>query len=162
MTATKLSDEVRAFLDTYFPGGTIDDGYYFVSIEPRVLRRIKDDPFQYLQRVADRVTERPCWAIVVGADPRPFLRASTIEERTVVYTPDWNVEQKLTQWIAALHPGSVDLHAVLAALVWPAALVFIDPSRRIVFDARMRRVHAPSDADVNAFFEGIEGCIEAG
>jgi len=156
MSQEKLSDEVRRFLESHFPGSSIDDGYYFVILESAAWRRVRDDPFELLQRVADRVSERSFWLICVGADPRDLVPARVAEQQTTLYTPDWNVQQELPQWFLAVDPVKFDLRRMLRALGSPAALVFIDPARRIIFDARYRRVHATSEGDLDAFFAGIE------
>src|ERR1043166_6317944 len=90
---------VRAFLDATFPGSNLDEGYYLVSIKARAGRLVKHSAFQ---RVADHLSERNCWLVLVGSDPRRHVHARAAEHRDVYYTPDWSVCEKRTQWLLDL------------------------------------------------------------
>jgi hypothetical protein len=160
MTQNRLSDEIRTYLGSHFPGSSVDDSYYFVTLQGGARRHIIDDPFELLQRVADRLCERQFWLVAVGMDPREFVEPRVVEQEATFYQPDWNVDEKLTQWFVAAAPAVVDLKRMLASLKSPAALVFIDPARRIVFDAVYRDVFATSEQDLNEFFSGIESSIQ--
>jgi hypothetical protein len=155
--STDITDRIRAFLDATFPGSDIDDGYYFVSIKPRALRRVKRAS---LQQVVDRLCENDCWLVFVGPDPRKHVHARAAEQRTVVYAPDWNIQERRGEWLLDLEPGRVDMEALGRMMDWPGALIVIDPQRRVVFDHRLQRLYADSEDHLISFIRGIEDCFE--
>lgn len=104
MSAPKISEEVLRYLNANFKGSTIDDGYYFVSMRAPVRWRVHDSA---VEEVGERLAESGSWVITVGVDPRPYVSASTIEQRTVTYTPDWNVEKELAQWLVELGQSGI-------------------------------------------------------
>lgn len=160
MSHERLSDKVRTFLDQEFPGSSMDEGYYFVTIEAPIRGTVRDDPFQLLERTVERICRHGCWAIVVGTDPRPYLRVGEADSREVNYRPDWNIEEPMTQWVVEHEGGGVELRSLLRNMTLVSAAVFIDSKQRVVVDAGKRRVYARSADELARFIEGIEDCIE--
>jgi hypothetical protein len=78
-----------------------------------------------------------------------------VEQSTVVYQPDWNVEKKLVEWIVELHEPGVEMLRLLSAETSPGAAAIIDGARHLVFDANARRVHAADQATLDAFLARI-------
>src|SRR5262249_36165525 len=112
MTQSKFSEMVRSYLHSNFPGSTIDDGYYFVSITGGVRCRVDD---AFVQEIGERLAEPGSWVITVGVDPRSYVSASSTEERSVYYKPDWDVEIKLSQWLVELGEAGIKLRSLLEA-----------------------------------------------
>lgn len=154
---SEIFQSVDRFLSHNFPGSRIDDGYCFVAIREGVDASIRHDQ---RQRLVDRICERQCLFISVGLDPRPFIHANRVEERTVDYNPDWDVHVLRPQWLAEIPPQQLDLGALLSAGTDPGALVLIDPERRIVLDLYLRTVHAPSRKVLQSFLAGLEDAVE--
>jgi len=156
MSAPKISDRVRSYLDANFKGSTIDDGYYFVSIRAPVCWRIHDEA---VQEVGERLAEIGSWVITVGVDPSPHVTANAVEQRTVIYNPDWNIEKKLSQWLVELGQPGIQLRALLEAETVPGAAAIVNSQRGIVFDANMRRLYANDEAVLAALLTGIKHVV---
>jgi hypothetical protein len=153
----RISSDLRAFLDTVFPGSTIDDGYFFVRIEAPVAQLVHRDRFQ---PIADRLGEGDGWLVVVDADPRGVVPGADSEERTVHYRPDWDVDEKRSQWVVVLHDTRVPLAPLIARLAPGSALAIVNAGKRVVLDVGTARVYATSLDDLHRFFDGIEDSID--
>ena len=157
MSKGRISDDLRTFLDATFPGSTLDDGYFFVRIEAPASQLVHRDQ---LQPIADRLGEGHAWLVVVSTDPRDVLPGANVEERTVDYRPDWDVDDKMTQWIVELHDRTVPLVPLIARLAPASALSIVNASKRIVLDVGTARVYADTRDALDRFFEGIEDSID--
>lgn len=156
MTSPILSESVRKFLDANFPGSSLDDGYYFVSIGACPNWRVHD---WAVQQVSDRLAGEGTWLVTVGVDPRPYTNARYVEQRTVVYTPDWNVEKKLIQWLAELAEPGIRIRPLLDAETVPGAAAIVNPQQGIVFNANARRLYARDHATLERLLDGMEDAV---
>jgi hypothetical protein len=156
MSAPSISDSVRSYLNAYFKGSTIEDGYYFVSVRAPICWRIHDSA---VQQVGDRIAESGSWVIAVGVDPTRYVNASTVEQRTVIYNPDWNIEKELPQWVVELGRAGIDLRSLLEEETVPGAAAIINPQRGIILDANMRRLYANDEATLAALLAGMEYAV---
>jgi|SRR5664279_6077877 len=158
MSTTKLADEIRAFLDESFPGSSIDDGYYFVNIKAPVSRGVVHEQSQ---RIVDRICAGTCWVIAVGLDLPSHVRARAIEQRSVTYNPDWNVQKEMLQWLVVMDDGKLDLAKALEGADLTGTLVFVNQSSGMVFNAYLRRLYGLSQSAMDVFANGIESSFEA-
>lgn len=156
MSAPSISDKVRSYLNADFKGSTIEDGYYFVSMRAPVCWRIQDGA---VQQVGGRIAESGSWVITVGVDPTPYVKASTVEQRSVLYNPDWDIEKELPQWVVELAEAGIELRSLLEAESVPGAAAIVNPKRGIVLDANMRRLYANDEAALKALLTGLEHAV---
>jgi len=155
---TTIHAELLEFLDKHFPGSTIDNGYHFVSINaPAVSPLVRADA---QQRVADKFCTGRYWLLSVDIDPQAFLKVDRIEQRTVFYRPDWNVEEKRTQWLAELRETPVDISTLNAERQLASAFALFEPDRNLVFDIHDLAVYAISKSDLDEFMRGLEECFD--
>lgn len=152
MTQHTLSDNVRSYLDEHFPGSSIDNTYYFVTFNSPVNASI---PEAQVGSVAANLAQPGAWLITVGVDPRAFVKPRKVEQSTVLYQPDWNIEKKLVEWIIEIDEPGVDMLRVLSAETSPGAAAIVDGRRHLLFDANARRVHAADQATLDAFLATI-------
>ncbi len=157
MSDGRITGELRAFLDAVFPGSTIDDGYFFVRIEAPAAQLVHRDR---LQPIADKLGEGNGWLVIVDADPSDLLPGADLEERTVDYRPDWDVDEKMRQRVVELHDTSVPVAPLIARLAPASALTIVNASQRIVLDVGTARVYAGSRDDLDRFFQGIEDSVD--
>jgi hypothetical protein len=157
MSQARISNDLRTFLDAEFPGSTLDDGYFFVRIEAPVSQLVHRDR---LQPIADRLGEGDAWLVVVSTDPRDVLPGADVEERAVDYRPDWDVDDKMSQWVVELHDRTVPLAPLIARLAPASALSIVNASKRIVLDVGTARVYAASRDALDRFFQGIEDSVD--
>lgn len=149
MTANPIRTEVYDFLSRYFPGSTLDDGYFFVRIEAPSTHRVRREMAQV---VLDRLCDGPSWMVTVNLDPNTAVSPVRLEQTTVAYSPDWTASEEIPQWFAELPlRARVDLAQLRGRLKPLGALAFISVQHRLVFDVQYMRLHAASVADLDRF-----------
>jgi hypothetical protein len=152
-----MIDALRAFLSANFPGATIDDDYYFVSVRSPANRRIKRDG---VAAVAQKICDGWCWLVGVNVDGVAELAPLESESRPITYQPDWNIQQRFTQQLARV-PCPIDIDRLRRSKTDPSALVLISPSQRIVFDLAYDRVYAPSAEVLSTFLSGLDRYVDS-
>jgi hypothetical protein len=153
---SSISDQVRAFLRDNFPGATVDDEYYFVSVRGPAQRRLKHEG---IKPVAAKLSTDDCWLVAVNVDGIAELQPLDIESQSITYKPDWNIEEAYTEWFARVR-GDIDLDRLSRSTTAPSALALISPAYRIVLDIAYARVHARSVDELAAFLVGLEDFLE--
>lgn len=156
MTTPNMTDQIRSFLRENFPETTIDDEYYFVSVRAPAQRRLMHEG---IMPVTAKLCEDSCWLVAVNVDGISALQPLELESRDVTYKPDWNVEERYTQWIARVR-GDVALDRLKRSTTEPSALALISPARRIVLDVAHARVTARSSDELSSFLTGLEQWLE--
>jgi hypothetical protein len=151
-----ISDQVRAFLNENFPGATIDDEYYFVSVRGPAQRRLKHEG---IQPVAAKLCTDECWLVAVNVDGIAKLKPLQLESEQIAYKPEWNIEESYTKWLARVR-GDIDLDHLSRSTTAPSALALISAAHRIVLDIAYARVHARSVHELAAFLDGLEEFLE--
>lgn len=153
---TKPHDDVRAYLNRAFPGSRIDEGYSFVFFKAASSRRLRG---QNVQRVVDALCTSDSWVIAVNVDWKLVGPTKAHDTRTVLYTPDWNVEESYEEHVAVVS-GTFPAQNVLRSIKTPGAFAIVNPSKNLAFDVTLGRIYGSTREELDAFCDLLSDAFE--
>jgi hypothetical protein len=153
---SKPNDDVRAYLNRAFPGSRIDEGYSFVFFKAASSRRLRG---QNVQRVVDALCTSDSWVIAVNVDWKLVGPTESQETRTVLYTPDWNVEESYEEHVAVVS-GTFPAEQVLRSIKTPGAFAVVNPAQNLAFDVSLGRMYGRTRDELDAFCDRVSDGFE--
>jgi hypothetical protein len=110
--------ELARFLEQYYPGSVLDDGYDFVQLKHyRWITSTRQTGVSAVRVYQDLFkTEQRLLVTCVSVDLRKFVASSVVvEEREIWHTPDWNVQRPQTQFFAGVSGSQLDAEGFFGA-----------------------------------------------
>jgi hypothetical protein len=138
---------LREYLNRTFPGSQFDEGYSFVFLRAPFARRATEEDYQ---PIVDDLCVGDSWLVAVNVDWKLVGPVKQHEVDTILYTPDWNIEEKYDEHIAIID-APFPAEPLLRSTRTPGALALINPRQDLMFNMTLGRLYGKTNVDLDAF-----------